>query len=233
MVMAEFIFHSEGKMLFGMPYVAKLHINDYYEIEKEFMLCNPVIDKDGDITVDIEYSAENFDIIEERHGSCNQSISATYNLIYRKKIIQLGQTDDKDLEELIKKFLIKKISVCELLSGVDEVIKEQYEEDLDEIFGIYDKEIGINIGDTIEQFIKDNELIQVRFNDFHMIFTSEVEKILMNFRNDDNIYIETQSMKLNITLSKIKTHETLTDNKKIDMIILDMNDGANITLISQ
>ena len=66
-----------------------------------------------------------------------------------------------------------------------------------------------------------------------MIFTSEVEKILMNFRNDDNIYIETQSMKLNITLSKIKTHETLTDNKKIDMIILDMNDGANITLISQ
>ena len=79
--MAEFIFHSEGKMLFGMPYVAKLHINDYYEIEKEFMLCNPVIDKDGDITVDIEYSAENFDIIEERHGSCNQSISATYNLI--------------------------------------------------------------------------------------------------------------------------------------------------------
>ena len=66
-----------------------------------------------------------------------------------------------------------------------------------------------------------------------MIFTSEVEKILMNFRNEDNIYIETQSMKLNITLSKIKTHETLTDNKKIDMIILDMNDGANITLISQ
>lgn len=65
MVMAEFIFHSEGKMLFGMPYVAKLHVNDYYEIEKEFMLCNPVIDKDGDITVDIEYSAENFDIIEE------------------------------------------------------------------------------------------------------------------------------------------------------------------------
>ena len=91
----------------------------------------------------------------------------------------------------------------------------------------------INIGDTIEQFIKDNELIQVRFNDFHMIFTSKVEKILMNFRNEDNIYIETQSMKLNITLSKIKTHETLTDNKKIDMIILDMNDGANITLISQ
>ena len=66
-----------------------------------------------------------------------------------------------------------------------------------------------------------------------MIFTSKVEKILMNFRNEDNIYIETQSMKLNITLSKIKTHETLTDNKKIDMIILDMNDGANITLISQ
>lgn len=91
----------------------------------------------------------------------------------------------------------------------------------------------INIGDTIEQFIKDNELIQVRFNDFHMIFTSEVEKILMNFRNEDNIYIETQSMKLNITLSKIKSHETLTDNKKIDMIILDMDDEANITLISQ
>ena len=66
-----------------------------------------------------------------------------------------------------------------------------------------------------------------------MIFTSEVEKILMNFRNEDNIYIETQSMKLNITLSKIKTHETLTDNKKIDMIILDMDDEANITLISQ
>lgn len=91
----------------------------------------------------------------------------------------------------------------------------------------------INIGDTIEQFIKDNELIQVRFNDFHMIFTSEVEKILMNFRNEDNIYIETKSMKLNITLSKIKSHETLTDNKKIDMIILDMDDEANITLISQ
>ena len=66
-----------------------------------------------------------------------------------------------------------------------------------------------------------------------MIFTSEVEKILMNFRNEDNIYIETQSMKLNITLSKIKSHETLTDNKKIDMIILDMDDEANITLISQ
>ena len=133
----------------------------------------------------------------------------------------------------MKIFKVKKISVCELLSGVDEVIREQYEEDLDEIFGIYDKGIEINIGDTIEQFIKDNELIQVRFNDFHMIFTSEEEKILMNFRNEDNIYIETQSMKLNITLSKIKTHETLTDNKKIDMIILDMNDGANITLISQ
>lgn len=227
----DFRFHSEGVMLFGMPYVARLTVNKYGEFQKEYILYNPKIDNKGNVVADIYYTAENFEIIIERYGSCSQEDFSTYNLVYRNKLIQLGSTDNEELKEIIRKFLLKKISVCELLNMIDEQIKEQYEAEIDEIFSLY-AEDEIDLKTALQEFIDDYETIRVRFNDYHMIFLTPVEKIIMNFCNDDNVYIECENMKLNITLSKIQSHDIQIDNGNINMITLDMEDGTNIMLIS-
>lgn len=232
-----FTFSSAGRILYGIPYVAKIKIQGD-KLIKEYIQSNPDISQEGDVCVLLKYEAENYEIIEERYGSCSPDTLASYSLVYRKRLITLGPVGDLKLEEKIKGYLKEEVSICELITGIDELIKEQYEEEINEIFKLNEKKDNrdkkvIEISNALEEFIKINELIQVMFNDYHIIFKSEVEKILMNFCNEENIYIETQSMKLNISLMKINNYEIFNEKDKFNKIILDMVDGATITLLAR
>lgn len=232
----EFNFKSTGKILYGIPYVAKIKSKGK-ELKKEFMKCSPSISKFGEVSTEITYEAENFEIVEERYGAGAQVQNCFYNLVYKNKLITLGPaTNNEELENRILKFLNNELSVIELLSEVDEVIKKEYEKEILEIFNEFkdkktnNKSKQINIINAVKEFIEINELIQVTFNDFHIIFNSEIEEVLMSFNNENMIYIETKSMKININLDRIKDYNVTTEEDRFIIIEIVMNDEATIKL---
>lgn len=236
----KFTFTSSGKLVSGVPFVAKIFLSDEsYELQRKYVENTPSITHNGDVTVSVEYEAENYEIIEERYGSCNHYALGSYNMVYRNKLIMLGSSNDEVLQEKIMNFLEGKLSPSILLYNIDEDIKEQYKEELQEIFerDNFDKvDIRKNklldISEALKEFIKDNKYIRIIFNDYHIIFNSNEEKIIINFSNDENIYIETNMFKLNIKIEAIDDYKIYNKKNKFNKIELNMTDGATIILIS-
>ena len=236
----KFTFTSSGKLVSGVPFVAKIFLSDEsYELQRKYIENTPSITHNGDVTVSVEYEAENYEIIEERYGSCNHYALGSYNMVYRNKLIMLGSSNDEVLQEKIMNFLEGKLSPSILLYNIDEDIKEQYKEELQEIFerDNFDKvDIRKNklldISEALKEFIKDNKYIRIIFNDYHIIFNSNEEKIIINFSNDENIYIETNMFKLNIKIEAIDDYKIYNNKNKFNKIELNMTDGATIILIS-
>ena len=56
--------------------------------------------------------------------------------------------------------------------------------------------------------------------------------MLITFSNEENVYVETKSFKLNIKISKIDNFQVFNENRIYNKIILNMLDGATITLIA-
>lgn len=236
----DFTFSSNGKLIFGVPYVARVTLDsEGFGLKKTYIVNEPKISANGDVCVMLKYKAEKFDIIEERYGSSSPDVLASYNLVYKNRHLTLGAVGDKKLENNIYSFLNDEIGVSTLLLSLDEDIKEQYSEEIKEIFKS-ENETEINIKDnnmidiynTLNEFIMVNEYIKLIFNDYHLIFNSNDEKVLITFSNDENIYIETRSFKLNIKISRIDNFEVFNENMRFNKIILYMVDGATITLIA-
>lgn len=235
----KFKFTSSGKLVNGLPFAAKIYFNEQesFELQREYIKSNISISNYGDVSVSAEYEANNFDIIEERYGSCNAILLSSYNLVYRNKLILLGASDNESLNNDIIDFLEGKISVIELLDNVDNQIKKEYKEEIEDIFNKENyervdkkKNTVLNINEVLKEFIEDNKYINLIFNDYHIIFNSDEEKIIMNFINKDNIYIETKSFKLNIKINSIENFKVYNKKKKFNKIELYMTDGTNIIL---
>ena len=233
----KFKFETMGKMIYGMPYVARIKLDIDNSLRKDFIEAKAHIDNNGDVKVVAEYEAENYEIIEERHGSCCPDELALYSLVYRNKLITLGEVSDKELVKNIELFLDKKLSIVELLSCIDELIKEQFENEINEILNsekeniLTDKMSYINIRTVLKEFVENNEYIILQFNDFHVIFESECEKIIMKFINDNNVYIECSNFKVNIMIDKIENYEAFNSKYDFSKINIFMKDGATISLI--
>lgn len=235
----KFNFETHGKIIFGMPYVAKIKLGIDNKLEREFIESNAIISSDGEVDIKIEYEAKNFEIIEERYGSCGPDVLSSYSVAYRGKLITLGEVGDKKLEEKIIKYLDKEMTIGILLQSIDEMIKEQFEDEINEILNSQKEKIFtdksnknyIDVLAALKKFIKDNEYIILQFNDFHVIFESECEKIMMQFINENNVYIETQSFKVNIMLDKIINYEAINSKYDYSRINIYMKDGATISLI--
>lgn len=233
----KFNFETHGKIIFGMPYVAKIKLGIDNKLEREFIEVMADIDADGEVNINIEYEAENFEIIEERLGSCGPDVLSNYSVAYRGKLITLGEVGQKELEQKIIRYLDNEMSIGILLESVDDLIKEQFESEINEILNsqkekIYtDKKDYINILTVLKKFIEDNEYIILQFSDFHVIFESECEKIMMKFINDNNVYVECQNFKVNIMLDKIQNYEAINSKYDFSRINIFMKDGATISLI--
>lgn len=235
----KYTFSTKGKIIYGLPYVAKVSLDIDRNLKKDFIENKADISIDGEVFVMCSYEAENYEIIEERYGSCGQDELATYSLAYRNKLITLGYVGDTHLENRIKLFLDEELQVHELLTEIDELIKEQFKTEIDEIFNlsetktITERKGYIDIIQAITEFIKANEYIKVKFNDYHIIFNTDNEKIKIKFANDENIYIETETFKLNIRIDKIQDYDVINDKLKFEKITLTMKDGAIISLVSE
>ena len=234
-----FKFKSHGKIIYGMPYIAKLYVDMDMNLKRNFIECNAIISKDGDVEIETEYEANNFDIIEQRDGSFGPDTISTYNIAYRNKLIMLGEVSDLDLENKIIDFLIGNCNINILLESIDDLIKEKFEEEIQEILNKEREKVFtnksnkdyINIVSAIKKFLEDNKSIISQFNDFHVIFESECEEIIMKFINDENIYVETKSFKVNIMLDKIQSYQAINSKYNYSQINILMTDGATITLI--
>ena len=231
-----FTFSSMGKLVYGLPYIAKVTIDqEGFGLKKTYIVNEPKISATGDVCVMIKYEAEKYEIIEERTGSCSIDSLASYNLVYRNRLITLGAVGDKKLEDNIYSFLNNEITVSKLLLNIDEDIKEHCKEEIEQIFNEEsEKEMdnNIDIANTLKEFMEIHEYVQLIFNDYHIIFNSNDEKVLLTFSNEENVYIETRSFKLNIKISKIDNFQVFNENRIYNKIILNMLDGATITLIA-
>lgn len=231
-----FTFSSMGKLVYGLPYIAKVTIDqEGFGLKKTYIVNEPKISSTGDVCVMIKYEAEKYEIIEERTGSCSIDSLASYNLVYRNRLITLGAVGDKKLEDNIYSFLNNEITVSKLLLNIDEDIKEHCKEEIEQIFNEEsEKEMdnNIDIANTLKEFMEIHEYVQLIFNDYHIIFNSNDEKVLITFSNEENVYIETRSFKLNIKISKIDNFQVFNENRIYNKIILNMLDGATITLIA-
>lgn len=232
-----FIFSSTGKLVYGLPYVARVTIdNEGFGLKKTYIVNEPKISSTGDVCVMIKYEAEKFEIIEERTGSCSIDSLASYNLVYRNRLITLGAVGDKRLEEHIYSFLNNEITVSKLLLSIDDDIREHCKEEIEQIFNEEkESEMDINkidIANTLKEFMEIHEYVQLIFNDYHVIFNSNDEKVLLTFSNEENVYVETRAFKLNIKISKIDNFQVFNENRIYNKIILNMLDGTTITLIA-
>ena len=233
----DFKFESTGKIIYGMPYVAKITLDVDSTLKKEFIECKADITTDGEVNVKAEYEANTFDIIEERLASCCPDVLASYSIAYRGKLITLGEVGCLEIEEKIKMFLEKEITIGVLLNSIDEMIRERFEDEINEILNsqketiFTDKKNYINILSSLKTFLKDNEYMILQFSDFHVIFESECEKIMMKFIDDNNVYIECQNFKINIMLNKIENYECMNSKFDYSRINIYMQDGATISLI--
>lgn len=90
----------------------------------------------------------------------------------------------------------------------------------------------IDIANTLKEFMEIHEYVQLIFNDYHVIFNSNDEKVLLTFSNEENVYVETRAFKLNIKISKIDNFQVFNENRIYNKIILNMLDGTTITLIA-
>ena len=231
-----FTFSSMGKLVYGLPYIAKVTIDqEGFGLKKTYIVNEPKISATGDVCVMIKYEAEKYEIIEERTGSCSIDSLASYNLVYRNRLITLGAVGDKKLEDNIYSFLNNEITVSKLLLNIDEDIKEHCKEEIEQIFNEEsEKEMdnNIDIANTLKEFMEIHEYVQLIFNDYHVIFNSNDEKVLLTFSNEENVYVETKSFKLNIKISKIDNFQVFNENRIYNKIILNMLDGTTITLIA-
>lgn len=230
-------FETTGKLIFGMPYVAKISLDIDSKLKKEFIEANANISSEGEVNIKVEYEANNYDIIEERLGAFGADTLASYNIAYRGKLITLGEVGNVDLEDRIISFLEGNSTIGILLESIDDMIKEQFEEEIKEILNskkesiCTDNKNYINILSALKEFIANNEYIILQFSDFHVIFESDCEKIMMKFINENNVYIECQSFKVNIMLDKIKNYEAINHKYDFSRINIYMEDGATISLI--
>ena len=232
-----FKFETTGKLIFGMPYVAKISLDIDSKLKKEFIEANANISSEGEVNIKVEYEANNYDIIEERQGAFGADTLASYNIAYRGKLITLGEVGNIDLEDRIISFLEGNSTIGILLESIDDMIKEQFEEEIKEILNskkesvCTDNKNYINILSALKKFIENNEYIILQFSDFHVIFESECEKIMMKFINENNVYIECQNFKVNIMLNKVKNYEAINHKYDFSRINIFMEDGATISLI--
>lgn len=148
----------------------------------------------------------------------------------------MGVVGDKRLEEHIYSFLNNEITVSKLLLSIDDDIKEHCKEEIEQIFN-EEKESKmdinkIDIANTLKEFMEIHEYVQLIFNDYHVIFNSNDEKVLLTFSNEENVYVETRAFKLNIKISKIDNFQVFNENRIYNKIILNMLDGTTITLIA-
>lgn len=230
-------FETTGKLIFGMPYVAKISLDIDNKLKREFIESNVNITSEGEVNINLEYEANNYEIIEEREGAFGPDVLATYSIAYRGKLITLGEVGNLDLEDRIISFLEGNSTIGILLESIDDMIKEQFEEEIKEILNskkesiCTDSKNYINILSALKEFINNNEYIILQFSDFHVIFESDCEKIMMKFINENNVYIECQNFKVNIMLDKIKNYEAVNHKYDFSRINVYMEDGATISLI--
>ena len=158
------------------------------------------------------------------------------------KIIAMKRKGE-DIEELLKKFVDyqNNIIVADVeqqdISSTDIIEKLKNNEN---VLDVLDKDVYeyirknklLDISEALKEFIKDNKYIRIIFNDYHIIFNSNEEKIIINFSNDENIYIETNMFKLNIKIEAIDDYKIYNKKNKFNKIELNMTDGATIILIS-
>lgn len=231
-------FESEGKILYGVPYVAKINIEDD-KLVKKYIETDIEMKSDGNVKVTGEYEADNYEIVEMRYGSFGMEEVSLYYLTYRNKLIDLGFQGDIDLENYIIDFLLGKINVVVLLKSIDEFILDKFEDEIQEIFkehetnkkGIKTQKIENNIKflNTVKEFIEYGNF-NVQFNDYHFIFCSKCEKVNICLLAGNNLYMESGQYKLNIQSDKIKDKEILTDNGEYKKIEIEMIDNAKIIL---
>lgn len=232
-----FKFETHGKLIYGMPYVARIKLDIDSTLKKEFIETNANITSDGEVDIKLEYEAKDFEIIEERYGSCGPDVLGSYSIAFKGKLITLGESGNKDLEEKIINYLEDNFSIGILLNSIDDMIKDQFEDEINEILNSKnetvstDKKNYIDILAALKKFIKDNESIMLQFSDFHVIFESNVEKIIMNFVNENLVYVECKNFKINIMLDKIVSYEATNSKYDFSRINIYMRDGATITLI--
>ena len=234
-----FNFNTHGMIIYGMPYVAKITLDVDNTLKKEFIEADTKISVSGEVDINVDYEVNNYDIIEERHGSMGNDTLASYSIAYRNKLITLGEVGNKELEGHIINYLDSGINLGEILNSIDEMYKLQFEKEINEILNSKREKVFtdknnknyINILAALKTFINDNEYLILQFSDFHVIFESECEKIMMRFINDNNVYIETQTFKVNIMLDKIESYDAVNSKYDFTRINIRMTDGATISLI--
>ena len=208
-------------------------IEQYLYPDSIYIMSGIIDTREQDV---LDAVSEKFEIIEERTGSCSIDSLASYNLVYRNRLITLGAVGDKRLEEHIYSFLNNEITVSKLLLSIDDDIREHCKEEIEQIFNEEsESEMDINkidIANTLKEFMEIHEYVQLIFNDYHVIFNSNDEKVLLTFSNEENVYVETRAFKLNIKISKIDNFQVFNENRIYNKIILNMLDGTTITLIA-
>lgn len=234
-----FEYYSEGKILYGMPYVAKVSINKYInELEYTYYEFEVSTNTLGDVEVFGDYEAENFDILQIRNGCFTMEDLPAYYLVYKNKLINLGLYQDERLEVQIKLFLTNCITVCELLDKIEDILKEQYSEEISEIFSNESmkkgnsktkRENNIQILKTIKEFVRyGREYVNIQYNDYYTITNSIHQKVRFCRLFDSNLYIETNDMKINLQEDKVINYDVLKQGKDIFKIEVDLEGEAKI-----
>lgn len=231
-----FEFKSEGKILYGLPFVAKISLGDDNELKKDYFNFEIETNNEGEVFVKGEYEAENYDIVEIRLGCHVMEELPLYYLCYRNKLIDLGIIQDEKLETRIKLYLDNSMTICELLEEVNEITREEYAEEIEQIFNEQrgksriKREVSNKILEDIKEFVHGREWVNIQFNDYHAIINSTHEKINICQLFGDIAYIETERIKLSIQKNKIINYDILTESGSIVKIELDMEGNTKILL---
>lgn len=112
----EFEFRYSNNPREGIPYAAKLILDENDEIERDFFDLNREYGKNSVAVYGI-YKAKDLDIIEERHGGSRRKDKRYWFLIKDGEKIQVADINNASEKARVKEYLKGIITVEELLYG--------------------------------------------------------------------------------------------------------------------